>query len=321
MPIATEPNQFDFSRFKTFHICPRKHFYAYEEGIRSEGNVYTTPGTMFHKAVEIVVRNVGKVNEDLDELYKEFENLCKVGTLPYEPDLLPYVVQKYFEYYKKEYVTDETNILTEYSFHDPIEVGDVVVGVVDQVFEADGLHVLRDIKTTVNKLKYTVDDVKNNQQLLFYAAYVGGILGIWVDAIEIDEVKLAKLQPVPLLKNGQPSKDKHQLELVLLEDYEEELRAQGLFGDSSYNAVLEWLRERGHPLFNRVRFQVLDDAIIKSNLQDMYETYKLIKTGNKFRCRSPLCKSCEYKELCDLDMYNPSEEDRKIYIENITKNP
>lgn len=321
MSIAENCNEFDYSRFKCFQTCPRKHAYIYKEQIRCEENEFTTPGKLFHKIIELTLtKPINK--KEIADTYGKFNDMCINGELPYEPGTLSYVVQKYFEYYKNDFAKENT-LLCEYSFEDDIDGTDKVVGTIDQVYERDGLYILRDIKTRTagKKLKYTYDDVKFNQQLLFYVPFAERKLEVPIDAVEIDEVRIAHLRPVPLLKNGKPSKDKRELELVTLEAYEHEIRSQGL-PLSEYSAVLDWLRERGHPLFRRTQAQLLTHETVETNMQDMLHTYQLIKSSEKhgYRNINPLCNYCVYSELCELDRYNPAESDRKIYIEKITQN-
>jgi CRISPR/Cas system-associated exonuclease Cas4 (RecB family) len=307
-----DTNRYSYSRFKSFHNCPRKHYYQYVELIETPESKYTIPGKLFHAAIE------AHLNEgDMEPIFAEFETLCKNGKLEMEPDLLESVVYGYLAYYRKEYDA-ERKLAVELELEEDLEDGDKLVLIVDQVFEKNGHVTIRDMKTTTTKLKYTTDDVKTNQQMLMYIPFVEAKLGVIVDAIQIDEVKLAKLGQVPLNNNGKPTIDKKKLELVTYEDYLGVLKEQGLDDAQEYQYILEHLEQRGHPLFRRTTVQVLDRAIIDSNIQDLQNTYKVIKTTDtKFRNRGPLCNYCEFKQLCNLDMFGPSDTDRKIVMDKM----
>lgn len=312
--MAKDIKRYSFSRLKTFQICPRKHHYTYIEQIETEESTTTIPGKLFHQCIEYYL-----TGQDMQPIFQEFSSLCFSGKLDLEADLLEYIVQKYLNYYSKEYNT-EKNVLIEHEFKDTLEDDDTLVAIVDQAFyDANNYLVVRDMKTTLTKLKYTSDDVMYNQQLYLYLPYVEEELGHKVDAIEIDEIKLAKLRPVPLKSNGKPSVDKRLLDLVTYEDYYDCLAQQGLEMEREYQPILEYLQQRGHPLFRRTRCQVLDQNIIASNSQDLLDTYHASKTQVAYRVKGPLCNYCQYKELCQLDYSYPSIADRQMIIEKISK--
>lgn len=314
-------HRYSFSRFKTFHTCPRKHQYQYLEQIETEESATTIPGKLFHKCVEQTLKG-----EDIAPTLKEFRDLCMSGKLDLEPDLLEYIVSKYFQYYSKDYQKEHI-LMVEQEFNDPLEGEDYLTLIVDQVVEKDGLVTVRDIKTTQNNLKYTYDDVVHNQQLLMYVPYVEQQTSCKVDLIEIDEVRLAKLEQVPINNNGKPTADRRRLALVSYEDYFDVLSSMGLETEKEYQPTLEYLKQRGHPLFNRITAQVLDPNMVDTNAQDMINTYKTIKeqsektkqyaSGNAYRVRGPLCKYCAYQDLCEYDMHAMTEAERRIYIEKI----
>lgn len=313
-------NRFSFSRFKTFHTCPRKHHYQYVEQLETEESAVTIPGKLFHKCIEQFLND-----EDMSDTIKEFKSLCMSGKLDMEPDLLEYIVSKYLQYYAKDY-TSEKHLMVEKEFNEPLEDEDYITLIVDQAFEKDNLITVRDIKTTQNKLKYTYEDVVHNQQLLLYVPYVENELNAKVDMIQIDEVRMAKLQEVPINNNGKPTADKRRLDLVSYEDYLDVLTSMGLDTEREYQPVLDYLRERGHPLFNRVTAQVLDSAVIDSNAEDMLNTYSAIKnqmdlsTGNHcYRVRGPLCKYCAYQHLCEYDMHGMTMAERDIIVNDLVK--
>ena len=313
--MAKDIKRFSFSRLKTFQTCPRKHHYTYVEQIETEETSTTIPGKLFHEAIENYLKGL-----DMQPVFDTFSSLCSQGKIELEPDTLPYVVQKYLQHYAKEFAEERT-VMVEHEFEDDLEDGDKLVLIVDEgFFDKNDYLVVRDRKTTVNKLKYTQDDVMYNQQLYMYLPYVEDALNHKVDAIEIDEIKLAKLQPVPLKNNGKPSIDKKLLDLVTYEDYYDYLASRGLETEKEFQPILEWLQQRGHPLFRRVRCQVLDQNIIASNAQDLIDTYHSAKTQVTYRVKGPLCNYCPYKELCQLDYSCPSTQERQMIIEKISKN-
>ena len=313
-------HRYSFSRFKTFHTCPRKHQYQYVEQLESEESAVTIPGKLFHKCIEQFLND-----EDMSDTINEFKSLCMSGKLDMEPDLLEYIVSKYLQYYAKDY-TSEKHLMVEKEFNEPLEDEDYITLIVDQAFEKDNLITVRDIKTTQNKLKYTYDDVVHNQQLLLYVPYVENELNAKVDMIQIDEVRMAKLQDVPINNNGKPTADRRRLELVSYEDYLDVLTSMGLDTEKEYQPILDYLRERGHPLFNRVTAQVLDSSVIDANAQDMLNTYHTIKNQidpsigvNSYRVRGPLCKYCAYQHLCNYDMHGMTMAEREIIVDELVK--
>lgn len=312
-------HRYSFSRLKTYHTCPRKHAYQYVEQIETEESTATIPGKLFHKCIEQFLKG-----EDMADTIAEFKKLCLSGKLDLEPDLLEYIVSKYLQYYAKDYAAEKT-FMTEHEFQDDLGNDDYLVAIVDQVYERDNFTVVRDIKTTTNKLKYTYEDVVHNQQLLMYVPYVENELSVKVDMVQIDEVRMCKLQDIPINNNGKPTADKRRLELVTYEDYLDLLTSMGLDTEREYQPILEYLRERGHPLFNRVTAQVLDPAMVDANAKDMINTYEIIKASldgldNTYRVRGPLCKYCPYQMLCEYDMHGVTQEERRIFIEEISKN-
>lgn len=312
--MAKDIKRFSFSRFKTFQTCPRKHHYTYVEQIETEDKASTIPGKLFHQCLEYYW-----TNKDMTPVFQEFSSLCHTGKIPYEADLLEYLVSEYFQYYSIEH-SQERTVMVEEEIEDELEDGDKLVLVIDKVFfDQNDFLIVRDTKTSLTKLKYTQDDVMFNQQLYLYLPYVEEKTNNKVDAVEIDEVKFAKLKPVPLKSNGKPSIDKKQLELVTYEAYYDELASRGLETEREYQPILEWLQQRGHPLFRRIRCQVLDQNIIASNAQDLLDTYHTSKTQVSYRVKGPLCNYCAYKELCQLDYSAPTTTERQMIIDKISK--
>ena len=304
-------SNFSYSRLSTYNSCPRKHSYMYEEKIYTEGNEFLVLGDLFHQCIDKASKG-----EDYSTVINDYEAKVKVGALSTESGLLESVVQEYLRYYD---TSDEEVIGSELVFEEEWEDGDTFKGIVDRLVDKDGIIVLRDTKTTLKPLKYTTNQVKYNSQLLTYCSLVQDQMNIIVDVYEIDEVRLAKLQPVPINQNGKPSADKNKLTLVRYEDYLDKLCEMGLDDAPEYQGVLDYLQKRGHPLFKRTRCQLLDQNILSANLEDLYQTYKATKTGNKQRVRGPLCDFCAYQDLCNLDFYLPDQESREMIINKIKK--
>lgn len=313
--MAKDINRYSYSRLSTFKQCPRKHHYIYVEQIEQpEVNIYTTSGKLFHQCIEYTLKN-----QDIKPILQEFEKLCRTGELELEPDLLEYVVTKYLQYYNKDYSMQQT-LLVEYEFQEKLEDDDYIVGAIDQAFASGGYFYIRDMKTTLNNLKYTQDDVRNNSQMLLYVPFAEAELNVKINAIQIDEVRLAKLQPVPRRANGKPSTDKKLLSLVTYEDYFDALAEQGLETEKEYIPVLDYLKQRGHPLFNRVTVQLLNENVISTNAQDILDTYHAAKQDWTFKVHGPLCKYCAYQELCELDATVPDTPSREVIINKIKNN-
>lgn len=302
---------FSFSRLNTYNSCPRKHSYMYEEKIYTDGNEFLILGDLFHQCIDKATKG-----EDFSTVINDYEAKVKVNTLSTESGLLEDVVNKYLAHYD---MSEEEVIGSEMVLEEDWEDGDTFKSIVDRLVQRDGMIILRDTKTTLSPLKYTTNQVKFNSQLLTYCSMVQDHLNIIIDAYEIDEVRLAKLQPVPINMNGKPSADKNKLGLVLYEDYYNKLCEMGLENAPEYQGVLEYLEKRGHPLFKRTQCQLLDQNILSANIQDLYQTYKSIKTGNKQRVRGPLCEYCAYSDLCNLDFYLPDPDSRQIIINKIKK--
>lgn len=302
---------FSYSRLSTYNTCPRKHNYMYKEKLYTEGNEFLILGDLFHQCIDKATKG-----EDFSSVINDYEAKVKVGTLTTESGLLEDVVNKYLAYYD---ITSETTIGSELKLEEDWEDGDKFTAIIDRLVEVDGMVILRDTKTTLNPLKYTTDQVKYNTQLLTYCSMVQDHMNVMVDAYEIDEVRLAFLQPVPINQNGKPTADKNRLSLVTYEDYYNKLCEMGLDEAPEYAGILDYMEKRGHPLFKRTRCQLLDQNILSSNIQDLYDTYKGCKSGNSQRVRGPLCKFCAYADLCNLDMYLPTDDDREIIINKIVK--
>lgn len=315
-------NSYSYSRLTSYIACPRKHYYNYIEKVETKQSPNTIPGSLFHKCCELYLKHEEGYKEKIDECYLEFDSLANRGMIAKPEGLLKYIFEHYLAYYEKEFKKENT-ILVEYEFQEVLsEDGDdkdIFKGIIDEVYEKDGLIIVRDRKTSLKDLKYTYDKVKYNQQLLAYAPFVEDKLGLRVDAIEIDEVRFDRLDPIPVIKSGKPSKDKNKLGLITYEMYYKALEEMGLEEEPEYAPILIHLQKRGHPLFRRVIVPLLDERLVNSNAEDILEMYKCVKTNqtNKYRNRNILCGYCEYKELCDLDMANPDDDIRNIVLEKL----
>ena len=301
---------FSFSRLSTYNQCPKKHRYMYEEKIYTEGNEFLTLGDIFHKCIDAYSKG-----ESYEPFLSDYETKVAAGTLSTEPGMMREVVERYIDYYEP----DEEIIASELRIEEEWEDGDKFTAIIDRIVSNDGLITIRDTKTTQSALSYTTNQVKFNTQLLTYCSVVQENLNMNVDIYEIDEVRLARIQPVPLNANGKPSADKKRLGLVLKEDYYNKLCELGLENEPEYYGVLDYLEKRGHPLFNRTKCHLLDQNILAANLEDIAQTYEKIKLNHDNRVRGKLCDYCPYQELCNLDFYLPDDQDRQMLINKIKK--
>lgn len=307
--------RYSYSRLETFKTCPRKHHYLYVEQIPEPENEYALSGKYFHRAVEAVLKG-----EELDEIYKEFRNDVDTGKIHLDRDQLEYTVSMYFSYYYREYEKENT-LLVEKDFTRKLEDDDYFVGINDQTFESNGFVIARDIKSTRGALKYTHEDVVTNMQLLTYVPEIEKCLDRKVDAIQIDEVRMAKLaSQVPLIQRGKPSTSLEALSLVTAELYEEELERQGLLEEAKYKNVLALLEKRGHPLFNRITVQLTNRAILDSNEEEIQNLYLGASLDIKYRVKErSKCFLCPFKGVCESDEYNGGQISRENIVNSIDK--
>ena len=301
---------FSFSRLSTYNQCPRKHRYMYEERIFTEGNEFLILGDLFHQCIDKYSKG-----ESYDSVINDYEAKIKAGVLTTETGMLEDVVKRYIEYYPP----DDEILASEYVIEEEWEDGDIFKGIIDRIVCNNNMIVVRDTKTTQSPLSYTTNQVKYNTQLLTYCSSVQENLNMVVDQYEIDEVRLAKIEPVPINLNGKPTADKKRLGLVLYEDYYNKLCEMGLENEPEYQGVLDYLEKRGHPLFRRTNVQLLDQNVLASNIEDLAQSYHAIKSGNDNRVRGKLCEYCPYQELCNLDFYMPDDESREMLINKIKK--
>lgn len=299
-----------FSRLSTYNQCPKKHSYMYEEKIYTEGNEFLILGDIFHKCIDAYYKG-----ESYEPFLSDYETKVASNVLTTESGMMKEVVERYIDYYEP----DEEIIASELRIEEEWEDGDKFTAIIDRIVSNENMITIRDTKTTQSPLSYTTNQVKFNTQLLTYCSVVQENLNMTVDSYEIDEVRLAKIQPVPLNANGKPTADKKRLGLVLKEDYYNKLCELGLENEPEYQGVLEYLEKRGHPLFCRTKCHLLDQNILASNLDDIAQTYEKIKLQHDNRVRGKLCEYCAYQELCNLDFYMPDDQDRQMLINKIKK--
>lgn len=306
-------NRYRCSRFKSFQQCPLKHKYEYIDMIETSKSEALLKGDLFHRCIEAFLKK-----EDMTPIFEEYRTYCIQEVIKESSDMLEYIVNTYLAYYGIDYA-EENTLLVEHTFEEALEGDDYLTGTVDQVYERNNLYIIRDMKTTSGNLKYTDEDVMYNQQLLMYVPYVEDTVGYLVDCIEIDEVRFGKLGEVPFNTNGRPSADKRKLTMVTYEDYYNTLCSMGLDTMPEYKNILQYLEERGHPLFNRVRCQLLTRDAIKSNLDDMYNTYKAMRLtqNTPYRAKDFMCKYCQFNKLCVVDMLNPDETYRQTILQKL----
>jgi len=313
MEHTKDTHRYSYSRLETFKECPRKHHYRYVEQIPEVENEYTMSGKFLHRAIEAVLKG-----QDLDEIYEEFHRFVDEGKIRLDRDQLEYTVGLYFSYYYKEYERENT-LLSEKEFTKKISKDDWFVCINDQTYELNNLVIVRDTKSTRSPLKYTHDMVQSNMQLLTYVPEIEKYLNRKVDAIQIDEVRMAKLASfVPLIQRGKPSTSLDALSLVTADLYREELETQGLLDEPKYKNVLALLEKRGHPLFNRITVQLSNRVLLDSNEEELQELYKGASQDLKYRIKDrSRCFLCPFHSICELDEYQGSEKNREKLIETI----
>lgn len=305
-----------YTRISTFRQCPKKFEYSYVEELEEKDVKALMLGDIFHRLKYAWYEKPTDVQDVIDE----YRDLVMAGKLDTPIELMETIIVLYANHYAKAKAKERV-IAAEYEMLIPWEGSDNMVGIADEIVEDDGLNVVRDTKTTSKKLKYTFNLVKYNPQLLLYTGMVEEVFTIKVDAMEIDEVRLAMLEKVPINKNGKPSTAKGKLDLVTYEDYMAVLIDKGLDTAPEYQTTIEYLLDRGHPLFKRNRVQLLDPNVVNENVRDIYGTYRnIVHTLNDnhipfARSRSVLCGWCGFNELCKLDYYAPTAEERELVID------
>jgi hypothetical protein len=298
-----------WSRINRFRTCPKQYYYSYIEELEGQPNESLLLGSLMHRMIDAYYTGV----EDLEVIQDEYESLIRQNLVTQSRTLLKSVLASYIQYYDKEIaeekiVASEQSIVTEWDGEDQIEI------IIDKVVERDGLITLRDHKTTTGPLKYTTDNVQYNNQLLLYATVLQDASNISVDAVEIDEIRLGELQEPPRNKNGKPTADIRQLTFTTYESYYNTLASMELEDAPEYQNALAQLEKRGHPLFRRVTV-ILNQELLSNVMEDTHITYTRLKENKFERNVGRLCDWCEFKDLCRLDYYNPTDEDRHIVME------
>jgi len=298
-----------WSRINRFRTCPKQYYYSYIEELEGQPNESLLLGSLMHRMIDAYYTGV----EDLEVIQDEYESLIRQNLVTQSRTLLKSVLASYIQYYDKEIaeekiVASEQSIVTEWDGEDQIEI------IIDKVVERDGLITLRDHKTTTGPLKYTTDNVQYNNQLLLYATVLQDASNISVDAVEIDEIRLGELEEPPRNKNGKPTADIRQLTFTTYESYYNTLASMELEDAPEYQNALAQLEKRGHPLFRRVTV-MLNQELLSNVMEDTHITYTRLKENKFERNVGRLCDWCEFKDLCRLDYYNPTDEDRHIVME------
>lgn len=298
-----------WSRIQKFRTCPKQYEYSYVQNLEGQSNEHLILGGLMHRMIDAYYTG----QEDIEEIQTEYEGAIAGNLVTTPKTLLKSVLTSYVQYYSKEIeqeniISSEQSITAEWDGNDEVEI------VADKIVERDGLTILRDHKTTTGNLKYTDGLVKYNPQLLLYVSVVEDQTNINIDAIEIDEIRLAELEQPRINKNGKPTADTRALSLVTYEAYYNALASMELENEPEYATALQYLEKRGHPLFRRILVQV-EEELKRSNLDDVYATYKQLNAEHYPRNIGRLCDWCEFKDLCRLDFYFPTEEERDIVMQ------
>jgi hypothetical protein len=298
-----------WSRIQKYRTCPKQYEYSYVENLEGQPNEHLILGSMFHRMIDAYYTG----QESIEDIQSEYEGAIASNLVTSSPTLLKNALTSYVQYYAKEIeqeniVASEQSIIADWDNDDEIEI------IADKIVERDGLTILRDHKTTTGNLKYTDALVKYNPQLLLYVSVVEDQTNTLIDAVEIDEIRLAELEQPRINKNGKPTADTRALSLVTYEAYYNTLASMGLEEEPEYQTALAYLEKRGHPLFKRVLVQV-ERELVKTNLDDVFATYKHLNADYYPRNIGRLCDWCEFKDLCRLDFYNPTEEEREIVMQ------
>ena len=158
-------------------------------------------------------------------------------------------------------------------------------------------------------------------QLLTYVSEVEKRLGEQVDSIEIDEVRLAKLDTeVPCVSNHRPSTSLDALSLTTAELYRDELERQNLLNDPKYQNVLQKLEQRGHPLFRRIKVQISNRNILETNAEELQSLYVGAAIDLRYRIKDASgCWMCPYKDICEHDQYKVDDVLREQLIKKLMR--
>lgn len=303
-------NKFSHSRISTFRQCNRRYYYQYVEGIETKTPEALLLGQLFHEILEYHYDD-----KDVQPVIDKYINFIRTGELETPPDLMEHVYHEYLKHYKKQ-MAEEELLFNEQKFEIAFDEDeeDIMTGVVDKIIRVGSTVILRDHKTTSGSLKYSPEQVRYNPQQLLYKDMAEMLTKVEIDAVEIDEIRLAILLPdVPLNRDGKPTVDIRRLANITYEMYHNKLVELGLEDDPDFEYILSALEKRGHPLFRRTIVSMTDPIVNRTNLKDIEATMKQIKKEKVFP-RNPgrLCDYCPFREICNFDYYEPSPMDREI---------
>ena len=298
-----------WSRIQKFRTCPKQYEYSYIQNLEGQPNEHLILGSLMHRMIDAYYTG----QESTEDIQSEYEGAIASNLVTTPPTLLKNVLVSYIQYYAKDIeaetvIASEQSVIGEWHGEDEIEI------IADKVVERDGLTILRDHKTTTGQLKYTDGLVKYNPQLLLYVSVLEDQTNISIDAIEIDEIRLGELEQPRINKNGRPTADTRSLSLVTYETYYNVLASMELEEEPEYQTVLAFLEKRGHPLFKRILVQI-EPELKQNNLEDVFATYNQLNVKHYARNIGRLCDWCEFKDLCRLDFYNPTDEEREIVMQ------
>lgn len=295
--------RYSHSKIDTFKKCPKQYDYENVQNLEPlEENVHLTVGKLFHSTLEAIM-----TFKDYDEYLKEFAGLVRKGLLPgCDEDTLKVTVEEYLKHYN-EIDAHNDIIYVEKKFEHLTPNLDVISGVIDLFYARHGFNYCKDYKTTLNKLKQQQKDVVSNRQINFYSYVLEKDMSHDVHFMEIDEVHIHRLDPVPYLNNGKPSKNVRLLAYVRYEDYYEALSLLGLENDDEYRNVLLTLTDRGHPLFRRITVPVVKE--LRDNVYKEYlSVIKAIEPNPAYRVKGPLCAYCPFQTICDMEFQGGQDE-------------
>jgi len=289
--------RYSHSKIESFKKCPKAYDYQYNQDLNPiEDSIHQTVGKLFHSSLEAVTNF-----EPYKEYVDEFASIVRRGFLPNcDENTLEVIVNEYLHLYSDRDAHDEV-LFVEEKFEHLTANDDVISGMFDKVYRRHEHVYVRDYKTTINKLKYTLPGVVQNRQLNLYSYILENDYLIENHFTEIDEVLIHRLDPVPYLNNGKPSKDTRKLAFVKYEDYKDALDMLGLDLDEEYQIILKQLKERGHPLFNRITVPV--NKQLRSNIyEENLSVIRAIENKIPYRVLGPLCDYCAFQNLCTMEM-------------------
>ena len=312
-------NNFTYARLRTFRLCPQKHHYMYNEEIKGKETGLFLSKKLFSRCLSAYLTNE---TDDIAKAIKEFRKAAREGDIEVPEDTLDYVFESYCMHNASD-LRDEEIIVVDQGFREVLdeEDDDTFYVHIDRLIYNKKLDmvILRNTKVSLDAINSDFNQTNDNEKLLTAVPFIEEVQGLRVQAIETDHVRLAKLQPVPINKNGKPTGNRKDLGLVTYEDYMEVIRDQGLEHAPEYQRTIEWLQQRGHPLFRRTQAQIINRDKLDINNSNNHDTYRLIKTGYKYMNRGALCWKCQFKELCNIDFNTLNSSTRDHLIEKLLR--